>query len=86
MRKKTIMLLTALVVTLLLVGCSKNDEGEQNSVTCDVLGILPATIENNGDGTATITIDGESATTDLDGMDFSTFADSLCSGNLDLEF
>lgn len=82
--KKTILFL-ALSTTILFVGCSKDDEGDGNSRTCDIFGLIPATLVDNGNGTATVTVDGESDTFDLEGTDFNTFADEICSGDLELD-
>ena len=85
--RKTIFALT-LLATISFVGCSSDDEGtaEENSVTCIILGLVPATFVDNGDGTATVTVDGETDTFDLDGIDFNTFTDQICSGDLELDF
>ena len=82
--KKLIFAFTVLA-SLSFVGCSSDDD-EGSSRTCDVLGLVPATFVDNGDGTATVTFDGESQVVDLDGVDFDTFTDQICSGDLDLDF
>nr|WP_297916386.1 hypothetical protein [uncultured Allomuricauda sp.] len=85
--KKTIYSL-ALLAALSFMGCSSDDDngGEENSRTCDILNLVPATFVDNGDGTATVTFDGESQTFDLEGVDFDTFTDQICSGDLELDF
>lgn len=83
--KRNNILFLALVTIVLFVGCSK-DNNSGSSRTCNVLGLIPTTIQDNEDGTATITIEGESDVFDLEGEDFDTFADTICSGDLDLDF
>ena len=85
--KKTIFAL-ALLASIGFAGCSSDNEDtiEENSVTCSILGLVPATFTDNGDGTATVTVDGETDTVDLDGIDFNTFTDQICSGDLELDF
>ncbi len=76
----------ALIASVSFIGCSNDDGEELDTRSCDLLGLVPATFVDNGDGTATVTIEGESENFDLEGTDFNTFADQICSGDLELDF
>ena len=78
----------ALIASIGFTGCSSDDDSspEQNSVDCNILGLVPVTFVDNGDGTATVTVEGESEIVNLDGIDFQTYTDQICSGDLDLDF
>ncbi len=75
----------ALALSMVLIGCS-SDDNENNTRSCDLLGLVPATFTDNGDGTVTFEVEGESETIDLEGTDFDTFVDQVCSGDLELDF
>ncbi len=82
---KKVIFSIALLTSFIFLGCS-NDDNEGNSRTCNILGLIPATFVDNGDGTATVTVDGESDTFDLEGVEFEMFTDQICSGDLELDF
>ncbi|MEM8937899.1 MAG: hypothetical protein AAGC64_00975 [Bacteroidota bacterium] len=77
----------ALIASIGFTGCSSDDDSapDINSVDCNILGLVPVTFVDNGDGTATVTVDGESETVDLGGIDFQTYTDQICSGDLELD-
>lgn len=75
----------AFTAILTFAGCSSDDDGDQNCRSCDILGLVPAQICDNENGTATLTVDGESENIDLEGTDFNTVADGLCNGDIDFE-
>lgn len=83
---KKIIFAFALLLSIGFAGCSSDSDGDGDSRTCNILGLVPATFVNNGDGTATVTVDGESDTFDLEGVDFETFTDQICSGDIELDF
>ncbi|WP_298996208.1 hypothetical protein ACOKFD_12135 [Flagellimonas sp. S174] len=83
---KKIIFALAIIASIGFTGCSGDDDGDGNTRNCSILGLVPATFVDNGDGTATITVEGESDVVDLDGVPFETFTDQICSGDLELDF
>ncbi len=73
---------SALTLSILLSACS-SDDNDDDGRTCEIAGVS-ISIVDNGDGTATVSADGESETVDLEGVDFDTFAENVC--NLDFDF
>jgi len=84
---KKAFLLLALLGSLLFINCSSDsNDADLSSRSCNLLGVVPIEITDNGDGTATVTAEGESETIDLEGSSFDVFAEGLCSGDLEFDF
>ncbi|MEM7485409.1 MAG: hypothetical protein AAF348_09385 [Bacteroidota bacterium] len=82
---KRIILPLALMASMIFTGCSSDDDGG-DSRSCELLGLIPITITDNGDGTARLQVEGESAfNADLGDQTFEEYADDICSGDIDLD-
>lgn len=71
-----------MLTSIAFISCSSDDDETQNACeTCDVGALLgiPAVTEfcDNGDGTITSTVFGESTTESLEGLSFETFVANL---------
>lgn len=66
----------ALAGTVAFTSCSKDDDDKNSCATCE-LKVLDSSVTSkycdNGDGTMTVTTDGQENTVELDGVSFDTF-------------
>jgi hypothetical protein len=78
---KKIILSIAILASVSFVSCSSDDETQNVCETCDVGALvgIPAVTEfcDNGDGTITSTVFGESTTESLDGLTFEAYVANL---------
>lgn len=72
----------ALVISLVFVGCSGDDDDEQTCATCNLLGVNVEACDN-GNGTVTVTAAGETevlSEEDLDGLTAAEYVAALEEG------
>jgi len=79
---KKVLFIIAMLISIAFISCSSDDDEIQKACeTCDVgvLVSIPAVTEfcDNGDGTITSTVFGESTTESLDGLTFDAFVANL---------
>ena len=80
---KNLLTIALFATALVFTACSSDDDSTSSSNECktceiDLLGTLTSTEYcDNGDGTMTVTIDGQEQTQDLDGVSFNEFISVL---------
>lgn len=71
------LLFIALVLALVVSSCKKDDDGDDrtcNTCQLEILGTATITeICDNGDGTISVTQDGQTQTTDLNGVTYAQY-------------
>jgi len=83
---KKLMYVAVFTLALGFTACNKDDDGNANCRECSVL-TIPFSICDNGNGTANVTISGETETVPLEeGVTFEEYANTVCSGTITLGF
>jgi len=80
MKTKKIMLMAVLFGALSITSCSdSNDDLESldDCITCTTLLVLTSEYCDNGDGTVTVTSNGQEETVDLQGLTFAAFIETV---------